>query len=40
MNPVKGGQLQLEACHLEVGKQFEAKGHLAIVHSCGSKYIL
>lgn len=29
------GQLQLGACHFGVGEQLEAKGHFAIVNSCG-----
>lgn len=30
-----GGQLQLGACHLGVGEQSEAQGHVAIVNSHG-----
>lgn len=37
--PLTGVQLQLEACHLSVEEQFKAKGHFAVVNSCGFKYI-
>lgn len=37
-NPAEWVQLQLEACHLSTGEQFEAKGHFAIVNSCGFAY--
>lgn len=33
------GTSWVEACHLRVGEQFEAKGHFAVVNSCGFGYI-